>query len=179
MLDRIADIPRMTSLPLRIAVLTVSDTRDESTDKSGALLCELLTADGHIRADKRIVTDDRYAVRSAVSQWIADSQVQVVIITGGTGFTGRDITPDAIAPLFDKTIEGFGELFRQISYGEIGTSTMQSRALGGIANGTLIFCLPGSSNACRTGWEKLLRDQLDVAHKPCNFAELIPRFLEK
>ena len=169
----------MTSQPLQIAILTVSDTRDAATDKSGALLCELLERDGHVRADKRIVTDDRYRIRAVVSQWIADPAIQVVIITGGTGFTGRDITPDAIAPLFDKTIEGFGELFRQISYTEIGTSTMQSRALGGLANGTLIFCLPGSGNACRTGWEKLLRDQLDVAHKPCNFAELIPRFMER
>ena len=169
----------MTSCPLNIAVLTVSDTRDEATDTSGALLCELLEADGHRRADKRIVTDDTYRVRAVVSEWIADPAIQVVVITGGTGFTGRDITPDAIAPLFDKTIEGFGELFRQISYTEIGTSTMQSRALGGLANGTLIFCLPGSRNACRTGWEKLLRDQLDIAHRPCNFAELIPRFMER
>ena len=171
--------PTMTSHPLRIAVLTVSDTRDEATDTSGALLCELLTRDGHIRADKRIVTDDKYQIRAVLSAWIADPDVQAVIITGGTGFTGRDITPDAISPLFDKTIEGFGELFRQISYTEIGTSTMQSRALGGLANGTLIFGLPGSSNACRTGWEKLLRDQLNIAHKPCNFAELIPRFMER
>ena len=168
----------MNFVPLQIAVLTVSDTRDEATDKSGALLRDLLTGDGHHCADKRIVRDDRYLIRAVVSKWIADDAVQVVIATGGTGFTGRDITPDALLPLFDKPIEGFGELFRQISFTEIGTSTVQSRALGGIANGTLIFALPGSSNACRTGWEKLLRAQLDIRHKPCNFAELMPRFRE-
>ena len=169
----------MSFVPLNIAVLTVSDTRDEATDTSGALLRDMLLRDGHVCAAKRIVRDDRYLIRAVVSQWIADEAVQVVIATGGTGFTGRDITPDALLPLFDKPIEGFGELFRQISFTEIGTSTVQSRALGGIANGTLIFALPGSSNACRTGWEKLLRDQLDIRHKPCNFAELMPRFRER
>jgi molybdenum cofactor biosynthesis protein B len=166
-------------VPLRIAVLTVSDTRDEATDTSGALLRDLLLRDGHLCADRRIVRDDRYLIRAVVSQWIADDDVQVIITTGGTGFTGRDITPDALLPLFDKPIEGFGELFRQISFTEIGTSTVQSRALGGIANGTLVFALPGSGGACRTGWEKILKDQLDIRHRPCNFAELMPRFRER
>lgn len=169
----------MEFVALNIALLTVSDTRDEQTDTSGALLRELLETAGHHCADKRIVADDRYQIRAVVSQWIADPGVQVVISTGGTGFTGRDVTPEALAPLFDKPIEGFGELFRQISFQEIGTSTVQSRAVGGIANGTLLFALPGSRNACRTGWTKLLADQLDIRHRPCNFTELIPRFHER
>ena len=164
---------------LGCAVLTVSDTRTRADDTSGALLAELLTADGHRLVAREITKDDRFAIRAVVSRWIADAAVDVILTTGGTGFTGRDTTPEAIGPLLEKTIDGFGELFRAISYTEIGTSTIQSRAIGGLSNGTLIFCLPGSSGACRTGWEKILRSQLDVNHKPCNFVELIPRFDEQ
>lgn len=163
---------------LNCAVLTISDTRTLAEDTSGALLCELLTADGHQLAQRAIVRDDVYAIRAQVSQWIADAGVSVILTTGGTGFTGRDSTPEALTVLFDKTINGFGELFRQLSFAEIGASTIQSRCVGGIANGTLIFALPGSSNAVRTGWEQILHHQLNVDYKPCNFAELIPRFLE-
>jgi molybdenum cofactor biosynthesis protein B len=163
---------------LHCAVLTISDTRTLQEDTSGALLVDLLSADGHALADRAIVRDDVYAIRAHVSQWIADPGISVILTTGGTGFTGRDSTPEALSVLFDKTISGFGELFRQLSYDEIGPSTIQSRCVGGIANGTLIFALPGSSNAVRTGWEKILHHQLDVSFKPCNFAELIPRFLE-
>jgi len=164
---------------LSCAVLTVSDTRTLAEDKSGALLAELLTADGHRLADRAIVRDDIYAIRAQASQWIADPEVSVILTTGGTGFTGRDSTPEALSVLFDKTINGFGELFRQLSFAEIGPSTIQSRCVGGIANGTLVFALPGSSNAVRTGWEKILHHQLNINAKPCNFAELIPRFLER
>ena len=164
---------------IRIALLTISDTRSLADDTSGDLLAGFLAADGHHLADRQLVRDDVYAIRARVSQWIADSQVQAIITTGGTGFTGRDSTPEALAPLFDKHIEGFGELFRQLSYDDIGTSTIQSRALGGLANGTLIFSLPGSSGAVTLGWEKILHNQLDIDFRPCNFAELIPRFLER
>ena len=163
---------------LAIAVLTVSDTRTRETDTSGDLLANLLTDDGHKLAARSIVKDDIYEVRKIVSEWIADVTIQVIVSTGGTGFSGRDTTPEALVPLFDKTIEGFGELFRQVSYDEIGSSTIQSRAVGGIANDTLIFALPGSNGACRTGWEKILHDQLDASFQPCNFAELIHRKLE-
>ena len=164
---------------LRCAILTVSDTRSLADDKSGNYLCEAASAEGHEIADRALVKDDVYAIRAQVSNWIASEEVQVIITTGGTGFTGRDSTPEALTVLFDKHIEGFGELFRQISYEEIGASTIQSRAVGGLANGTLIFALPGSSNAVRTGWEKILRNQLDIDFRPCNFAELIPRFMER
>ena len=165
---------------IRVALLTISDTRSLADDKSGDLLAGFLAAaDGHHLADRQLVRDDVYAIRARVSQWIVDSQVQAIITTGGTGFTGRDSTPEALAPLFDKHIEGFGELFRQLSYEDIGTSTIQSRALGGLANGTLIFSLPGSSGAVTLGWEKILHNQLDIDFRPCNFAELIPRFLER
>jgi molybdopterin adenylyltransferase len=163
---------------LNCAVLTISDTRTEADDRSGALLIELLEGDGHVLRERCLTRDDVYQIRAVVSRWIVDPTVDVIITTGGTGFTGRDSTPEALAPLFDKTILGFGELFRQISYEDIGPSTMQSRAIGGLANGTLIFALPGSSNAVRTGWEKILRQQLDANFRPCNFAELIPRFKE-
>ena len=163
---------------LAIAVLTVSDTRTPETDTSGDLLADLLTQDGHRLAARAIVKDDIYEVRKIVSDWIADQNIQVVVSTGGTGFSGRDTTPEALSPLFDTTIEGFGELFRQVSYEEIGSSTIQSRAVGGIANDTLIFALPGSNGACRTGWQKILHDQLDASFRPCNFAELIHRKLE-
>ncbi|MCC5886502.1 MAG: molybdenum cofactor biosynthesis protein B [Gammaproteobacteria bacterium] len=167
-----------TPQPLNIAVLTVSDSRTLKTDTSGRLLADLLTAAGHQLAGRDLVADDRYQLRAVVSRWIADPLIDVIVTTGGTGFTGRDSTPEALLPLFDKTIDGFGELFRQLSYEEIGTSTVQSRAVGGLANGTLIFALPGSSGACRTGWERILCSQLDIRHKPCNFVELIPRFRE-
>ncbi len=165
-------------IPLSISVLTVSDTRVEANDTSGKTLAERLQEAGHVLADKQIVNDDIYNIRAAVSNWIADESVDVVISTGGTGVTGRDGTPEAIQPLFDKEIEGFGELFRSISYEEIKTSTVQSRAVAGVSNGTYLFCLPGSSGACRTGWDKILKDQLDYRHLPCNFAELIPRLKE-
>jgi molybdenum cofactor biosynthesis protein B len=163
---------------LGIAVLTVSDTRDESTDKSGATLIELLQRSGHRLAARQIVRDDIYRIRASVSAWIADPAVNVVLTTGGTGLTGRDGTPEAVRPLLDKVIEGFGELFRAISYEEIGTSSLQSRCLAGVANGTYIFCLPGSTNACRTGWERLISEQLDSRTKPCNLVELMPRLGE-
>lgn len=165
-------------VPLSIAVLTVSDTRTEATDKSGQLLVERLEAAGHRLAEKRIVKDDVYAIRAVVSAWIADPAVDVVLSTGGTGVTGRDGTPEAVAALLDKTIEGFGEMFRMLSYEEIGTSSLQSRCLAGLANGTFVFCLPGSANACATGWDRILRAQLDARTRPCNFAELIPRLKE-
>jgi molybdenum cofactor biosynthesis protein B len=163
---------------LNCAVLTISDSRTLADDTSGALLAELLAADGHTLAERSLVPDDIYAVRAVVSQWINDPDISVVLTTGGTGFTGRDSTPEALEPLFDKTIGGFGELFRQISFTEIGASTIQSRAVGGISNATLIFALPGSSNAVRTGWEQILHHQLNINFKPCNFVELIPRFRE-
>jgi molybdopterin adenylyltransferase len=164
---------------LNCAVLTVSDTRTAANDTSGDLLVSLLEADGHRLADRALVRDDVYQIRAIVSRWIADPEVQVVVSTGGTGFTGRDSTPEALLPLFDKTILGFGELFRQISYAEIGASTIQSRAVGGLANATLIFALPGSGNAVRTGWEKILHHQLDANFRPCNFVELLPRLMER
>jgi len=155
-------------VPLNIAVLTVSDTRDENTDTSGQYLANTIAEEGHKLADKQIVKDDIYQMRSVVSQWIASDNVQAILVTGGTGFSGRDSTPEALTPLFDKTIDGFGELFRHVSYSEIGTSTIQSRCIAGLANGTVIFCLPGSTGACKTGWS-LIQPQLDARHKPCNF----------
>ena len=162
---------------LKIAVLTVSDTRTEETDKSGKTLVDRLTKAGHQLAEKAILKDDKYLLRAKVANWVAD-EVQVVLITGGTGITGRDVTPDAISPLFDKEIPGFGELFRMLSYDEIKTSTIQSRAIAGLSNSTLIFCLPGSTGACMTAWDKILKDQLDVGHGPCNFVEIMPRIKE-
>ncbi len=164
--------------PIDIAVLTVSDTRTESTDTSGQLLVEKITAAGHRLSDKRIVSDDKYQLRLIVSQWIVDPDVDAVIITGGTGITHRDITPEAVSVLFDKSIEGFGELFRYLSYQDVQTSTIQSRAVAGVANGTFIFALPGSTNACRLAWDEILAHQLDSRHRPCNFVELIPRLRE-
>ena len=164
--------------PLAIAVLTVSDTRTEQDDTSGQVLVARLTEAGHRLAAKRIVPDDIYRIRAAVSDWIADEGVNVVITTGGTGVTGRDGTPEAVSVLFDKTLDGFGEVFRALSFEEIKTSTMQSRAIAGVANGTYIFCLPGSTGACRTGWDRLIRDQLDCRTRPCNLVELMPRLKE-
>ncbi|ERN42809.1 molybdenum cofactor biosynthesis protein B [Rubidibacter lacunae KORDI 51-2] len=171
--------PSPSPVSVRIAVLTVSDTRTDATDKSGRLLVELLQAAGHHLSAKAIAPDDIYQIRAIVSAWIADETVQVILTAGGTGVTGRDCTPEAIAPLLDKTIPGFGEVFRLLSFQEIGTSTVQSRAIAGVANGTYVFCLPGSSGACRTGWEKIVKDQLDSNHRPCNFVELAPRLRER
>lgn len=155
--------------PLRIAVLTVSDTRNLETDTSGQALITALQDAGHRLAERALVRDDIWQIRARLCAWIADPTVQVVLITGGTGFTARDSTPEAVACLLDKQVDGFGELFRQISYQDIGTSTIQSRALAGLANGTLVCCLPGSTNACRTAWDGILAQQLDASHRPCNF----------
>ena len=158
---------------LKVAVLTVSDTRTLETDTSGAFLVEALQAAGHEVVNRDIVIDDVYQLRAVVSGWIADPGVEVVLTTGGTGFSGRDSTPEALDPLFDKRVEGFGEVFRALSFEEIGSSTIQSRALAGMANGTVIFCMPGSTGACRTAWEGVLRDQLDSDHRPCNFVGVL------
>ncbi|MFZ0791867.1 MAG: molybdenum cofactor biosynthesis protein B [Chromatiaceae bacterium] len=166
-------------VPLSIAVLTVSDSRTETDDTSGRLLREKAESAGHRVLAKEIVRDDVYQLRAVYSRWIADPEVQVILSTGGTGVTGRDSTPEAVAPLLDKYVEGFGELFRQVSFGEIGTSTVQSRAFAGLANGTFIFCLPGSTGACRTAWDQILLPQLDSRTRPCNFAQLLPRLLER
>ncbi len=159
--------------PLSIAVLTVSDTRTFENDTSGAYLSEALTQAGHQLVDRRLLKDDIYALRAQVSQWIARPDVDIVLCTGGTGFSGRDSTPEALAPLFDKRIDGFGELFRHFSLQEIGTSTIQSRAVAGMANKTLVFCMPGSTGACKTAWEHILREQLDCRTRPCNFVGLL------
>jgi molybdenum cofactor biosynthesis protein B len=165
--------------PLNIAVLTVSDSRTRENDTSGDALQERLETAGHKLVDRLIVPDNIYQMREIFSRWIADPEVQVVISTGGTGLTGRDSTPEAVSPLFDKAIEGFGELFRQVSLKDIGGSTIQSRAIAGLANSTLIFCLPGSTGACRTGWDEILKDQLDIRTRPCNFAQMYPRMGEE
>ena len=165
-------------IPLSIAVLVVSDSRTEKTDKSGKLLVERLQKAGHRLAAKTIVADDVYKIRAQVATWIAEEAVQVVVTTGGTGVTGRDGTPEAMSVLFDKEIEGFGEIFRAISYDEIGTSSLQSRALAGVSNATYLFCLPGSSGACKTAWDQIIQAQLDYRTRPCNLVELIPRLLE-
>lgn len=166
-------------VPVGIAVLTVSDSRGLEQDGSGRVLIERLTATGHRLAGRAILPDDVYRIRAQVSAWIADPAVQVVISTGGTGLTGRDGTPEALTPLLDKTIDGFGEVFRAHSYEEIGASTIQSRAVAGVANGTYVFCVPGSSGACRTAWDKLIAPQLDYRTRPCNLVELMPRLLER
>jgi molybdenum cofactor biosynthesis protein B len=163
---------------LGIAVLTVSDTRNEASDKSGATLIELLEGAGHRLAARQIVPDDIYRIRASVSAWIVDPAVSVILTTGGTGLTGRDGTPEAVRPQLDKTIDGFGELFRAISYEEIGTSSLQSRCLAGVANSTYVFCLPGSTNACRTAWDRLIAAQLDSRTRPCNLVDLMPRLAE-
>jgi molybdenum cofactor biosynthesis protein B len=165
-------------VPVNIAVLTVSDSRDETTDKSGALLVARLEEAGHRKAAKAIVPDDVYQIRAVVSAWIADPEIQAVITTGGTGLTGRDGTPEAVAPLLDKQIDGFGETFRAVSLAQIRTSTIQSRAVAGVANGTYIFCVPGSSGACATAWDEIIGHQLDYRTRPCNLVELMPRLLE-
>ncbi len=164
--------------PLSLCVLTVSDTRTAGNDTSGDWLCNALREAGHRLHERAISRDDRYAMRAIVSRWIADAAVDGVIVTGGTGFTGRDSTPEALLPLLDKEMPGFGELFRAISFDEIGTSTLQSRAFAGLANATFVFALPGSTSACRTAWEKIISAQLDARTKPCNLAHLKPRLKE-
>jgi molybdenum cofactor biosynthesis protein B len=165
--------------PLNLAVLTVSDSRTADNDSSGDLLAEQAQAAGHRVVAREIVRDDIYLLRAVFSRWIADPEVHAILSTGGTGMTGRDSTPEAVGPLLDKRIEGFGELFRQVSFEEIGASTVQSRAFAGLANGTFVFCLPGSTGACRTAWERILKGQLDSRTRPCNFAQLIPRLAER
>lgn len=162
-----------TPQPLAVAVLTVSDTRTEENDTSGHYLADAAKEAGHHLAAKAIVVDDVYQIRALLSTWIADESIDAVLVTGGTGFSGRDSTPEAVRPLFDKDIDGFGELFRAISYQEIGSSTVQSRALGGFANSTVIFCVPGSTGACKTAWINLIRQQLDSSHSPCNFVGVL------
>ena len=166
------------SKPLNIAVLTVSDSRTDEDDKSGNVLVERLTHAGHHLAEKHICADSIYDIRAIASKWIADPDVHAVISTGGTGLTGRDVTPEAFKVLYDKEIEGFGEIFRMLSYDLISTSTIQSRAVAGLANGTVLFTLPGSPGACKDGWDKVISEQLNIDHKPCNLVEIMPRFLE-
>jgi molybdenum cofactor biosynthesis protein B len=165
-------------IPLDLCVLTVSDSRTRAEDKSGDYLVSVLEAEGHRLVERALLPDDRYQLRALVSRWIADNGVDGILVTGGTGFTGRDSTPEALLPLLDKEMPGFGELFRAISFDEIGTSSLQSRAFAGLANGTFVFCLPGSTSACTTGWEKIIRAQLDARTKPCNLATLRPRLKE-
>jgi len=172
----------MTASPdpiaLNLCVLTVSDSRTPAEDTSGDWLVAALEQDGHQLHERGLLPDDRYLLRALVSRWIADARVDGILVTGGTGFTGRDSTPEALLPLLDKEMPGFGELFRAISFEEIGTSALQSRAFAGVANGTFVFCLPGSTSACRTAWEKIIRAQLDARTKPCNLATLRPRLKE-
>ena len=163
---------------LNCAVLTISDSRTLAEDKSGDLLVTLLEADGHRLADRALVPDDVYRIRATVSAWIADPDITVILTTGGTGFTGRDVTPEALMPLFEKHIDGFSAVFHQLSYAKIETSTIQSRACGGVAGGTYIFCVPGSPGACKDAWDGILQYQLDNRHRPCNFVEIMPRLLE-
>ena len=171
--------PDVDFIPLNIAVMVVSDSRKESDDKSGKMHEKLLTESDHNLAEKKIVIDDIYEIRAAVSKWIADPDVHAVITTGGTGLTGRDVTPEAMKVLYDKEIEGFGEVFRMISYNLIKTSTIQSRAIAGLANGTVLFTLPGSPGACKDGWQEIIKHQLDVRVMPCNLVQMMPRFKEK
>ena len=168
-----------TFIPLNIAVMTISDSRTEDNDKSGQTLVDRLIQGGHRLAEKAIVPDDVYQIRAKLSAWIADPDIHAAVTTGGTGVTGRDGTPEAIKPLLDKEIEGFGEVFRVLSYEQIKTSTLQSRAVAGVANATYIFCMPGSTSACRTAWDKIIKDQLDNRTMPCNLVMLMPRLLEK
>lgn len=166
-------------IPLSLCVLTVSDSRTLADDASGDYLVEALQAEGHRLDERALLPDDRYAMRALVSKWIADASVDGILVTGGTGFTGRDSTPEALLPLLDKQMPGFGELFRAISFDEIGSSSLQSRAFAGLANGTFLFALPGSTSACRTAWEKIIRGQLDARTRPCNLATLRPRLKEQ
>ena len=171
--------PAAEFLPLRLCVLTVSDTRGADDDSSGEFLVQALVEAGHVLAARALLPDDKYRLRAQVSSWIADEAVDGILVTGGTGFTGRDSTPEALLPLLDKNMDGFGELFRALSFEDIGTSSLQSRAFAGLANATFLFCLPGSTSACRLGWEKLIRPQLDARTRPCNLAALRPRLRER
>lgn len=164
--------------PINIAILTVSDTRTTADDRSGETLIDRLLAAGHRLAARAIVRDDRAVIAAQMRRWADDPMIEVIVTTGGTGVTGRDVTPEALRDVAEKRIEGFGELFRWQSFQKIGTSTVQSRADAGVLNGTYIFCLPGSPSACRDGWDGILKDQLDIRHRPCNFAELLPRLNE-
>lgn len=166
-------------IPLNVAIITISDSRTVDDDSSGDFLADSLAQEGHVVGYRKIVRDDKYALRAEFSKLIADEQLNVIVSTGSTGLTGRDVAPEAVEPLFDKHIEGFGELFRAVSVVDIGAATIQSRAFAGVANGTVIFCLPGSPNACRTGWEEIIRPQLDARTRPCNLANLMPRLLEQ
>jgi molybdenum cofactor biosynthesis protein B len=166
-------------IPLNIAVLVVSDTRTDSNDISGKTLVERAQDAGHQVIEKKIVPDNIYQIRAAVSAWIADNGINAILTTGGTGVTGRDGTPEAVEPLLDKVLDGFGEIFRMLSYKDIKTSTIQSRAIAGVANATYVFCLPGSSGACRTAWDDLIKEQLDYRTRPCNLVQLMPRLMEK
>ncbi|WP_370237797.1 MULTISPECIES: molybdenum cofactor biosynthesis protein B [Henriciella] len=165
-------------IPVRIAILVISDTRTFDTDTSGTTLAQRIEGAGHVVADRKIVTDDKAAIRAQVSAWIADPDIDVVITSGGTGLTGRDVTPEALTPLFDKVIEGFSVIFHQVSFQSVGLSTLQSRAIAGLASGTFVFCLPGSTGAVKDGWDKVISLQLDSRHKPCNLVELMPRLME-
>ncbi len=164
--------------PITIAVLTVSDTRTENDDKSGTLLSNMLVDAGHNLAESSIVKDDIPAIQAQINKWVDDQSIDAIITTGGTGFTGRDVTPDAVKPLFDKEIDGFSALFHQLSYEKIGTSTIQSRACGGLIKDTFVFCVPGSPGACKDAWHGILKYQLDSRHRPCNFVEIMPRLME-
>jgi molybdopterin adenylyltransferase len=164
--------------PLNIAVMTISDTRTDETDTSGHILADRVREAGHVLADKAIVPDEVNAIRAVMRRWIADPQVDAVVTTGGTGLTGRDVTPEAVRPLFDKEIDGFNVIWHLVSFQSVGTSTLQSRACAGLANGTFIFCLPGSNGAVKDGWDKIIRWQLDSRHMPCNMVELMPRLME-
>jgi len=170
---------KLEFFPVRIAVLIVSDTRTTETDTSGAVLVQRIEAAGHVVVERLIVPDDVTAIRNIVSTWIADPDVDVVISSGGTGLTGRDVTPEAVTPLFEKTIDGFSVIFHQVSFQSVGLSTLQSRAVAGLAGGTFIFCLPGSNGAVKDGWDKVISYQLDSRHKPCNLVELMPRLQER
>lgn len=165
--------------PVHIAVLSISDTRDAETDTSGALLADLATRDGHHVSARALVRDDVSPIRARVQSWLADSNVDVIVTTGGTGLTGRDVTPEALRPLFDKEIEGFAIVWHMLSYQSVGLSTLQSRACAGVAHGKFVFALPGSNGACRDGWEKIIRWQLDSRHQPCNLVEIMPRLTER
>ena len=168
----------LTTKPVRVAVLTISDTRDEESDTSGHLLAERVTGAGHVLADKAIVADSVEAIRAIIKGWTTSGQVDAIVTTGGTGLTGRDVTPEAIRPLFDKEIDGFAVVFHLVSYQTVGLSTLQSRALAGLIDGVFVFCLPGSNGAVRDGWDRVIAAQLDSRHKPCNMVELMPRLLE-
>ena len=166
-------------IPLRIAILTLSDTRTYETDTSGQMLVDRLTTAGHILQAREIIKDEKPLLKAQLEKWIKDKKIQVIIATGGTGLTGRDITPEVFKSLYEKEIEGFGEIFRHISFKIIGTSTLQSRATGGVANGTYLFAIPGSTGACKDAWDHIFAEQLDIRFRPCNFSEMLPRLLEK